>query len=309
MDINKLKTVLFSFEGSSPVPYIPTEDGKPLDNSGVTIGKGVDLGQKTPEELAAMGVDPATIAMLRPFFGLRGRAAVDALKAAQRAGLTIRLTDAQQLNLNDSVIRGESANFRKEFQRKIGFSLDELNENQQLALTSMAFQFGKKGILGTEEKPTNLAKQLKDRDMKAAAGNIATWTRKVDKKTGKLVEHKYYTRENVTSLLFQGGVGFDQINEARNYVKDPAIGRTLAQGQLPEELTDPFVTGDPEGILGAPFERIAPLDRVEPTVAPTDLQDWQEPGAFEIGEQQYDTMEELLVDRGLANPLRSNNRR
>ena len=104
MDINKFRQVVYTFEGSEREPYVPMEDGKPLDNSGVTIGKGVDLGQKTPEELAAMGVDPATIAMLRPFFRLRGRAAVDALRAAQDAGMTVRLTDPQLANLDNSVL-------------------------------------------------------------------------------------------------------------------------------------------------------------------------------------------------------------
>ena len=311
MDINKFRQVVYTFEGSEREPYVPMEDGKPLDNSGVTIGKGVDLGQQTPEKLAQMGVDPATIELLRPFFGLKGRDAVAALRAAQDAGMTVRLTDPQLANLDNSVLNGYAGNFRKEFERKVGFSFDELNENQQMALTSLAFQFGITGILGTDDKPTNLTKQLKAKDMEAAAGNIATWN------------NKYQTRNNATALLFQGAAGFDQMEEAKTYVQDPAVRKTLAKGELPEELTAPFVMGEPEGVLGAPFERVAPLNRIEPTVAPADLQDWQEPRAFELapvqpqyetmeellkakGEPQYNTMEDLLMDRGLMNPLRSN---
>jgi LysM repeat protein len=249
MDINKFRQVVYTFEGSKREPYVPMEGGKPLDNSGVTIGKGVDLGQQTPEKLAEIGVDRATIELLRPFFGLKGRDAVAALKAAQDAGMTVRLTDPQLANLDNSVLKGYAGSFQKEFERKVGFSFDELNENQQMALTSLAFQYGNDGVLGTDDKPTNLTKQLKARDMEAAAGNIATWN------------NKYRTRNNATALLFQGAAGADQMEEAKRYVQDPAIRKTLAQGQLPEELTAPFVVGEPEGIIGIPFERPAPLSR------------------------------------------------
>jgi len=244
MDINKLRQVLLTFEGSSSVGYIPMDGGKPLDKSGLTIGKGVDLGQQTAEGLAKMGVKEETIAKLLPFLGLKG---MDAVAQAQEVGEP-ELTDEEVKNLDSSIIDGYAKTFESMFKDKVGYDVSDLNENQQLALSSLFFQFGP-SIFGTNGKPTQLLGQLKNKDMEAVAGNIATWN------------PKYRTRLNATALLFQGAAGADQMEEAKRYVQDPQVREVLAKGQLPEELTAPFVVGEPEGIIGIPFERPAPLSR------------------------------------------------
>lgn len=321
MNIDKLKQVVFTFEGSKRTAYVPMKNGKALDSSGVTIGKGFDLGQQSVERMLSMGFPPDLVQKLAPFVKLKGRAAVDALDAAKKAGTLPVLTEAEETKLNDLVVRRYANEFARDFEKYVGYGADNLSENQQLALASMYFQYGvggkdKTGMFVLSEKDgggiTNLTNQLQRGEMDKAAGNIATWN------------DTYRTRNNSTALLFQGAARADQMEEAQRYVQNPAVRKTLAQGELPEELTAPFVTAQPEGIIGTPFERKAPLDRQEPTIAPSDLQDWQEPGAFELrpatqpqyatmeellkakGEPEYATMEELMRDRGLMNPLLPN---
>jgi hypothetical protein len=318
MNIDKLKEVLTEFEGVRLEAYIPKRGGVPIQSSGVTIGKGLDLGQQSVESLRRMNIPDYLIERFKPYLGLKGRDAAKALALATREKRVPTITKEEERLVSDNSVRDYAKNFQADFKKYVGYDVSELSENQQLSLASMYFQNGvgssksrneggKTGLFIRNKEDaekygsptTNFLQQLKDRDFQKAAGNISTWSNDPSLKE----------RNWVTSLLFLGGLDSDQLQEGRDFVQDRGVQASLKQGELPEVLTAPFVMGEPEGIAGAPFERIAPLNRVEPTVAPADLQDWQEPGVFEIGEQQYDTMEELLMDRGLMNPLRSNNRR
>jgi GH24 family phage-related lysozyme (muramidase) len=332
MNIDKLKEVLTEFEGVRLKAYIPKRGGLPIQSSGVTIGKGLDLGQQSVESLRRMNIPDYLIERFKPYLGLKGRDAAKALALATREKRVPTITREEEKLVSDNSVRDYAKNFQADFKRYVGYDVSELSENQQLALASMYFQNGvgsskskdeggKTGLFirNAEDSAkygsptTNFLKQLQDRDFEKAAGNISTWSNDPSLKE----------RNWVTSLLFLGGLDSDQLQEGRKFVQDREVQASLKQGQLPEELTAPFVTAQPEGVLGAPFERVAPLNRVEPTVAPADLQDWQEPGAFELaptqpqyatmeellkakGEPQYNTMEDLLMDRGLMNPLRSN---
>jgi len=68
-------------EGNEDTTYIPKKDGKIIQNSGVTIGTGVDLGQQSKESWKAMGIPASIIKKLSPFFGKSKQAAQDTLDA------------------------------------------------------------------------------------------------------------------------------------------------------------------------------------------------------------------------------------
>ena len=69
--------------------------GPVLGVSGVTIAAGLDLGQHTARELAAMGLESALLARFAPFLGLKKEAAAAALAASP---LTISREECRAVN-------------------------------------------------------------------------------------------------------------------------------------------------------------------------------------------------------------------
>ena len=84
--------------------FIPVgNDGDPLENSGVTIGYGVDLEGKTEAGLKADGVDADTLRLLLPYLGLK---TYEAAAALQDNPLTLTADQATQLTqavLNENI--------------------------------------------------------------------------------------------------------------------------------------------------------------------------------------------------------------
>jgi len=79
--------------------YFPGDPRK-HPNAGVTIGKGVDLNQNSPDDLRRMGVPESLIQKFMPYFGLAGRKAADKLNddAARHSTLSLTPKEADQLN-------------------------------------------------------------------------------------------------------------------------------------------------------------------------------------------------------------------
>ena len=61
-----------SLEGTKLKGYIPEEKGKPIDQSGVTIGSGFDLGQQNEEGLRKIGISEELIKKFKPYLGKKG---------------------------------------------------------------------------------------------------------------------------------------------------------------------------------------------------------------------------------------------
>ena len=59
---------------STPVGYVPTNSktGEAIDNSGVTIGVGFDLGQHNVGDLKRMGFKDSLIEKFKPYLGKKG---------------------------------------------------------------------------------------------------------------------------------------------------------------------------------------------------------------------------------------------
>lgn len=78
------------FEG-----YVPTK------NSGVTIGRGFDIGQHKPGDLERMGLDNTLIARFTPFLNKKGQAARDALAYEKSQGRPLKFTKEEEGLLED----------------------------------------------------------------------------------------------------------------------------------------------------------------------------------------------------------------
>ena len=129
------KSVLDVVEGAKDEPHIPTA------NSGVTIGRGVDLSRFLPEEMARAGIDDATIEKLRPFlakgmgkYGLRGARA-----ESQKASLNLTQDEIQ--NVSNSIYEYKKARFDKDFPE----FKDALPKDKAMAFSAY-YVAGKKGM-------------------------------------------------------------------------------------------------------------------------------------------------------------------
>jgi hypothetical protein len=119
--------------------YVPNPDGS---NSGVTIATGVDLGQRSREQIEAMGLSNELATKLVPYAGLKGRVALDFLNAhplllaadevsaidqAVRAGFSDRLASNYDAALASG---GDLAEF------------EDLPGPAQTVIASVAYQYG-----------------------------------------------------------------------------------------------------------------------------------------------------------------------
>ncbi|MBC6982128.1 pesticin C-terminus-like muramidase [Caulobacter sp. 17J80-11] len=121
--------------------YVPTVKDRPdlaLENSGPTIGAGVDLGRKDAAYLRRVGVDPATIDKLSPYFGMTRQKALDYVRAHP-----LSLSEAEVAALDAAVQDDHIAEIARTFDAasKVG-RFDQLPRSTQTAVASLYFQYG-----------------------------------------------------------------------------------------------------------------------------------------------------------------------
>ncbi len=117
--------------------YVPMPD---TSQSGVTIATGVDLGQRTPQEIDALEIPGPLKDRLRPFATLKRGAAVAAL---DETPLLISRDEASQL---DRAVKSEAlAGLRAVYDAAIAPDcpcFDDLPGPAQTTIASVAFQYG-----------------------------------------------------------------------------------------------------------------------------------------------------------------------
>mgnify|MGYP003455731261 CR=1 FL=1 len=126
-------------EGNKRTAYVPAEKGKAIENSGVTIGAGIDLGQQNAASLKAAKVPQPLIDKLKPYFGLRKDAAVARLG---QKPLTLSASETTLLNraVKDKYVKDVAAKFDKA--STTGTKFADLPPAWQTVITSVAFQYG-----------------------------------------------------------------------------------------------------------------------------------------------------------------------
>ena len=119
--------------------YVPKVNNQPHENSGVTIGTGFDLKDKTPEFLEQIGLEPEVVETLKRYLGLSGNKAQSFL-------------DTAPLKLDSSVIRDidkkakayYTANIAGQYEKATGYEKKfyDLSPAQQTVIYSVGFQYG-----------------------------------------------------------------------------------------------------------------------------------------------------------------------
>ena len=109
----------------------------PSDNSGVTIGTGVDLKMKNAELLESIGVPSDIIEVLEPYFRLKG----DEAKAyLENNPLVLSAVDIKILD--GAVQKFELNKIKTAYEKDSKKSWNSLSANQQTVVTSVGFQYG-----------------------------------------------------------------------------------------------------------------------------------------------------------------------
>jgi GH24 family phage-related lysozyme (muramidase) len=156
--------IITEFEGTKRKGYVPRDNGgNIIGKSGVTIGKGLDLGHQSEDSLKAMGFDGGLLNKLKPYLGFRGQ------QAAEVAN-TLELDEAEEKELNTKVTSKYWNDFNNYFKSYVGYDSAELPSKARYAVASRFFNSGSSIFKGT-----NFTKQLKNRQYEDAASNLETW--------------------------------------------------------------------------------------------------------------------------------------
>ncbi|XP_002740238.1 uncharacterized protein LOC100370384 [Saccoglossus kowalevskii] len=142
------KAFIKAREGFRVNGYLPEdEDGNIHENSGVTIGNGVDLGSKNANYFRDMGVPETIITKFTPYFGLRGTAAQNKLDE-----IPLHLEEDEATDLSRRVMDKEIIDVRRAYDNKVTEigntnlkKFDELTVAQRTVIASVYFQYGSPG--------------------------------------------------------------------------------------------------------------------------------------------------------------------
>lgn len=156
--------IIGDFEGTKRKGYLPKDNGgNIIGKSGVTIGKGLDLGAQNRDSLVAMGFEGPLLDKLLPYTGLKGQQADDVAD-------TLTIDENEEKEINTKVTSKYWNDFNTHFKDKIGYPSTELPAKARYAVASRFFNSGSSIFKGT-----NFQKQLANRDYAAAADNLETW--------------------------------------------------------------------------------------------------------------------------------------
>jgi len=126
-------------EGDGKKAHVPKDKkGRPIENSGVTVAHGLDLGAQDARELEIYGLSPDMIERFTPYLGVRGEQAVSLLNTSP-----LTVTAAEQRDIDEKVRarahRETAANFDKSATGGVKF--EHLPEEAKTVLVDLWFQY------------------------------------------------------------------------------------------------------------------------------------------------------------------------
>ena len=125
-------------EGVSKEGYIPKDkNGKILGKSGVTIGSGIDLGQRSVQELKNLGVNPVIIEKVKNYTDKKGNLAEITLKK-----FPLRLENDELNDLEEKIYESNFTKYIDYYEKETGKKFDNLNRKFQTAIGSVISQYG-----------------------------------------------------------------------------------------------------------------------------------------------------------------------
>ena len=183
-------------EGNKLEGYIPTDNGKadgnPLENSGVTIASGFDLGQHSPQEIENYGFSEDIVNKLLPYAGLIGQTAKNKLDENKNNDNNLEITDPQAQEINAKVKKAYTDDIINKFNNSsLATKFEDLCPESQTVIASVAFQNG-----DLQTAAPNFWKQITAQDWTGAIDNLQNFTPKTytsGKDKGKML---YNNRRN-----------------------------------------------------------------------------------------------------------------
>lgn len=159
--VRKVDNVDFDFileqEGFKLKGYVPEPE---KSESGVTIASGFDLGARNLNDLKGLPQD--IIDLLKPYLGLKKKAAEDKLKEKP-----LNVSKDQAKTINKFVKKKSLAQLSKAWKAKTGQEFSTLSKEKATVVASVAFQYGN---LETETK--NFWQQVTSGDWDGAYKNL-----------------------------------------------------------------------------------------------------------------------------------------
>jgi len=110
---------------------------QPSENSGVTIGSGFDLKEKTVSSLEDMGFDGDLIDELKPYLGLTGDEAAMAIK-----NNNLVLDDDKISRINRLSKKHYTEDIKNQYEEGTGKKFNKLSPEQQTIVMSVGYQYG-----------------------------------------------------------------------------------------------------------------------------------------------------------------------
>ncbi|WP_196229097.1 pesticin C-terminus-like muramidase [Dickeya zeae] len=126
-------------EGMRTDGYVPlNKDGTPVENSGVTIGMGIDLGQREAKDLIRDGVPSSIVEKLKPYMKLKKTSALQKIRE-----MPLRLTSNEINILSNIYIQKSLKSLETEFDNESkGVKFSQLPANTRTMILDLAHQYG-----------------------------------------------------------------------------------------------------------------------------------------------------------------------
>ncbi|MEI7378074.1 pesticin C-terminus-like muramidase [Dickeya chrysanthemi] len=126
-------------EGMRTDGYVPlNKDGTPVENSGVTIGMGIDLGQREAKDLIRDGVPNSIVEKLKPYMKLKKASALQKIRE-----IPLKLTSNEANILSNIYIQKSIQSLETEFDNESkGVKFSQLPVNTRTMILDLAHQYG-----------------------------------------------------------------------------------------------------------------------------------------------------------------------
>ena len=206
-------------EGYRRIPYIPTgNDGKPIGQSGVTVGTGIDVGQMSMAEFDKLPLDAATKQALKPYVGKKGAEAQAALRLAPPTPLrdeVLRGLDSHMINESVDELRSQFPQF------------DSLTDEAQTVALSLRHNFGPSSL------KFNTMNNLMDGNWQEAFTELTD--------ANKWKNPELYKRRVKEANLLRSGGAYDPKSQQPQVQLPPQVESMLPPFmQQPQPQTVPF---------------------------------------------------------------------
>lgn len=217
-------------EGFITEANVPTnEDGTVAKEAGVTIGSGIDLGERTEASLRRLGVSESIISKLKDYLRLKGEKASNKIREAP-----LILTEDEAIELTELVKRDTAKKVKSWYNKNnnVGNEWADLTDRQQTIISSVHFQYG----AGNKEATPKFNKSVLNNNWADTISELRNFGDKFDKRRHK--ELQYLVNTKVDAVIG------DNTEEAiRDYIAAAEINTTqrglVTEQPLPSTPTDP----------------------------------------------------------------------